>query len=543
MEQKLSNRQILRLYVFDLIGIATLLLPPYLAKLCGTGGVYAILLGAGFGFLYLAYLGWIRNRMKMDLLRFLHENVSTRARKIALTILLFHCIATAGFCAHIFANLMQYSLVESTSYGIVLLLILAGALYAVSGGIKRRARVYEVLFWVILLPYFAMMLASVRNVKWRYLTSFLEWEGDNLAKGTYFVFLMLTPLFFLLFLVQEEKRPNGCITKPIAKAMLIFAIVLLGSYVLLLGNFGAGSLSQLRFPVITLMSTIQFEGNFLKRMDAPMLAVWFFTLYALLNLHLHSGIAMLQGTENVSQREDNTKWWHLLLMATCVYLVAYLLSLEGNWMKGFLSYYAYVAVPLMIALPLFLMGCSSTELEERCFPMLVAVGFEDGKVSFGAGFSKENKTDMRAQNVFDIDFVKSKEKFQNRMNKNVDYNHLKMLVIEDDLLETPIAYSVMLANLAETESFPRNTYVCVVDDVEDLYELEKNISQDIGTYMEEYLKLHEEKKGRLLTLGDLIDEQQNQTAIVYLPYIDVEDNFVEWKGYVNTSGKIWQESK
>ena len=46
---KISSRQTMRLYVFDLMGIATLLLPPYLAKLCGANGVYAILLGTGAG--------------------------------------------------------------------------------------------------------------------------------------------------------------------------------------------------------------------------------------------------------------------------------------------------------------------------------------------------------------------------------------------------------------------------------------------------------------------------------------------------------------
>lgn len=206
---------------------------------------------------------------------------------------------------------------------------------------------------------------------------------------------------------------------------------------------------------------------------------------------------------------------------------------------------------LVVLLSLVLTGCSATELEERCFPMLVAVGFEDGKITYGAGFPKSNATgqsdtsgtEIKAVQVSEIDFARSKEKFESRLNKEVDYNHLKVLAIEDDLLDKSIAYSVMLQHLAETESFPRNTYVCVVDDMEELYELEKNISQDIGTYLEEYLKKHEENKDRLLTLGDLIDEQKNQTMILYLPYLEIEENYVEWNGYVNTSGKTWQESE
>ena len=60
---KISSRQTFRLYVFDLMGIATLLLPPYLARLCGAGGIYAIALGIGCGLGYLLYLGWVMKRM------------------------------------------------------------------------------------------------------------------------------------------------------------------------------------------------------------------------------------------------------------------------------------------------------------------------------------------------------------------------------------------------------------------------------------------------------------------------------------------------
>ena len=173
---------------------------------------------------------------------------------------------------------------------------------------------------------------------------------------------------------------------------------------------------------------------------------------------------------------------------------------------------------------LMLGGCRTTELEERCFPLLTAVEVENGKIRYRDAFSKEDSTGQ----------LGAKEK---------DYAHLKVLVLEKDLLEQPNQYTAMLDSLAESEIYPRNTYVCVVDDVEDLFEMEKTISQDLGTYLEEYLKKHEEKKDRLLTLGDLLDEKENQVMVLYFPYLEVEENLVEWKGYVNTSGKSWQESE
>jgi len=301
----------------------------------------------------LLYLGWIMKKMKQDMLSFLKEKISPWIRMLVLSFVMVQSIVTAGFCAYVFANLMQYSLVKETSYFAILLLIVVVGAYAVSGGIESRARVYEVVFWFILVPYIGMMLASVRNFEWTYVEPILRPDGMNLWKGTFLVFLLLTPLFYALFLIGEKEKNYGRnIVKTVMVSVVFSVILLLGSYVLLVGNFGVNSLASLRFPVITLMSTIQFEGNFLKRMDALMLAVWFFTLYALLNLHLHYGVRMF--TE-LSKPSDKLKWWQVALPAGIVFFVAYAMHFNMAYRNLFLAYYSYAVVPFMVAVPVLLL--------------------------------------------------------------------------------------------------------------------------------------------------------------------------------------------
>lgn len=205
---------------------------------------------------------------------------------------------------------------------------------------------------------------------------------------------------------------------------------------------------------------------------------------------------------------------------------------------------------IVVVLAFLLTGCSTTELEERCFPLVATVGYEDGKVTYCARFprttnSSQNdstSTQIEVSMASGTDFEACKSEYESRLNKEPDYNHLKVLVLEDDLVESKTGYEDMLGYLIETEEFPRNTYVCIVDDIEDLLEMEAKLSQDLGTYLEEYLENHEEKKDRLLTLGDLMDELANQEMVLYLPYLEAEENYIEWKGYMNNLGKSWQES-
>lgn len=349
---KISNRQILRLFVFDLMGIATLLVPPYLAKLCGADGVWAVLAGTFAGFVYLFYLRWIMKHLGMDITSYLNQRTIPVVRSVSLIFVLVHTILVAGFCAYVFTKLMQYSLIQESSYPLVLFVLLFLAAYAVSGGIESRARVYEVLFWFVLIPYVAMMLASVKNFEVEYIRGFFEVSRGDFLRGTYLVFLFFTPLFYSLFLIREKEKNQGRnVIKTISVSILIAGGVLLGSYVLLLGNFGRNALASMQYPVVTLMSTIQFKGNFLKRMDSLMLAVWFFTLYALLNLHLHYGTSMLKEIFSKGKKRN----WQVLVAAVLVFGVAYAMFLYTDWIRIFVHYYSYVAVPIMVAGPAILL--------------------------------------------------------------------------------------------------------------------------------------------------------------------------------------------
>lgn len=204
---------------------------------------------------------------------------------------------------------------------------------------------------------------------------------------------------------------------------------------------------------------------------------------------------------------------------------------------------------MLIGIVCVTVGCNHTELEERCFPLLAAAGMEGKRVTFEVSFpnlENDKDEDMSTEETSvsmaeKVSFSESKKEYESRLNKKADYNHLKVFVIELDLLKNEKSYNQMLDDLAKTQSFPRNTYVCVTDDITKLFETEEKLTEDLGTYLEAYIDKHEEAKTHILTLGDLLDEKENRTMILYLPYLEAEKNYINWAGYVNTQGEIWQE--
>ncbi len=346
---QISIRQVFRLFVFDFVGGSTLVLPARLAALTGVDGLLCIALGGGIASLYLFYIGKVIKGMDTDFLTFMQYSLPRWLTKSILFLLTFHCILVAGYGAYIFADVMKIGLVAGEHYSLILALILLVAAYAVYGGVESRARVYEVLFWILFVPLFLMLLLALRDVELSNLTPVFTSSLSSVGKGSLLVLFCLMPLFLVLFFpayVGKEKRK-----KMVASvfAALWFALgVMAILYVILVGKFGTASLASMEYPAITLMSSIELRGSFLKRFDAFMIGIWFFTLFALVNVFLFYGKLFLQ--KLFGCRARGTRGAGFVAVLLLVYAAAMLFRLEGS-KAFFTNYMRWFAMPFMVILP------------------------------------------------------------------------------------------------------------------------------------------------------------------------------------------------
>lgn len=187
-------------------------------------------------------------------------------------------------------------------------------------------------------------------------------------------------------------------------------------------------------------------------------------------------------------------------------------------------------------------GCNANELEDRCFPLLALVDYDarQEEASFSYTFPSPRREEDKGTATGDLDagfaygetFQKAWEYYEKKLDKEADYNHLKVVALGEDFVGNADEYNKMLDFLQEKETFPRNAYVCVIRETEELIEIEGSLSDDAGTYLESFLKNHEYgKTDKLVTLGSLMDEQENRRKELALPYITVEDGSVLWEAH------------
>lgn len=154
-------------------------------------------------------------------------------------------------------------------------------------------------------------------------------------------------------------------------------------------------------------------------------------------------------------------------------------------------------------------ACSSTELEEKSLPLFAAVEKQD-----------INNT------TIEIVYEPKTE------NKVLDYNHLKVMVLEEEFLQNEEQYVRLLEQLKAEETFPRNVYACVTDNAGKIIAAGDLITEDIGVYIEELLENKDTSNAKdLPTVGQLMDDLANRKKNLDLPYLTVDGDRVVWDGF------------
>ena len=538
--ESISPRQLYRLYVFNLLGVGTLVLPNNLAKL-GKYAFISIALGVFMAWLFMWIVSEVRERRKTIYDRSIDK---TKYAKILIydLIIAIYEMSQAVFLAWIFVKLIRDSLIPDESFTVVLLVIMAVCAYALSGGVECRARVYEVVFFFVLIPLAAMLLFALSDVRLDYLMIKdrvgVDFGIADIFAGAYYVFAASISVFNILFV---RARTASQIRGSVSKAIFTYAGILFLLYAVLLGNFGKYSLSEIEFPAVVLMSDVQIKGSFFKRADALMLSVWFFTLFSVLNMSLYYAVLrcenFAENTEKViftfnknrhscsnkqfgsdrqkshDKEKSTMRSWCIIFVIAVTVTLAYILESGDEIVKKYLGFLLCIAIPVIVVLTIGLMltGCSAVELEERCFPTLAAVDIVD-VVSHRDVSANENSgyiefyynMDKSYEPEYADDIKTAVDSFEERLSQKADTNHLKVILIGKTLRNDKAAYASFMEYCKISKKFPRNTYVCIADDINDIFD-------NMGDYYEQKINKENHEDGEpIITLGTLLDDYTNE---------------------------------
>ena len=216
-----------------------------------------------------------------------------------------------------------------------------------------------------------------------------------------------------------------------------------------------------------------------------------------------------------------------------------------------------IIVSMIYLAVLCLGGCGNTELEERNFPLAAAVTLTKENYQMAFGFEQlkdvaDEKSEKENTSVLLAEGKDCMELFLHADGENpgeMDYNHLKALILNRSLLEDEKRLGAFLGYLEEENLFSRNTLLFVTEDEPDqVMEMDTVLKEPVGTYLNERIASDERfKDSEAVTLGSLFRIWENENENLWIPYINcAEDKMILEKYYLMqgrmAAGKVDRET-
>lgn len=357
--EKISVRQLGSLLFTDWIGKLFLILPMICSALPGWNTIAAVALGGAWTLLYAALLLTMADHVQDGFTDYMRLRLGRGFAYAVNLLYLGYLIVNHAYLARLMAKICTVFLLPEVSETLIALLVLLAGLATAAGSGQKRGRMGEFLAVLVGAALIIMLAALFPSVTWGKL-SFREWNHPlTLLQKSTAVFAAFAGVGLLLYEAPYIRWTDARGKRLLRRMILGIVLLMLAAFVTALGVLGENGLSDLPWPLLTMMSAANLPGGFLQRWDAVFLA---FLMFSLL---MASGTASHYEERILREMLPKQKEKYLRLAASGAVLL--LLLGSGNYETMawiFSTWVLYGLVPLIMAVPFLLLALE--RVKKRC---------------------------------------------------------------------------------------------------------------------------------------------------------------------------------
>jgi spore germination protein len=283
LNDKASARQMQMLLILDIFGAGIVMLPRKAAHYAGRDAWIAVavmIAGAALAAFLLGTAGryYREGESFVDAARRLFSKPVGAALGLLISLkLMFNCVLELSK----FGGVVNERLLKQTPFWVVCAVMLAVSSYAASKGYEARARLAQVLFYIVLVPFIVVFILAMRDVKFENIIPPLTTSPGDILKGAAQTGSALTGLELILLCQPYAARRENLRSKLI-HAVLFIGCVMVFTTIVTYARFGE-TITRLEYPVLDMMDITDIPGAFIERQDALMMSFWIISNFAILN--------------------------------------------------------------------------------------------------------------------------------------------------------------------------------------------------------------------------------------------------------------------
>lgn len=576
---KISLIQLKRLLVFDLFSVSGLIIPRIATAASGRDGVLAIILATLYAMIYVWIILSFAKYTNGNFLEYSNQYAGKILTFLIGSLYIVKLFICCVFAARLFGEVINQTLLEDTDNRVIILLLLIVSAYAASKGFEVRARIAEVLYFIVIVPVFAFLLLGLKEVDISNLMPLFTRSTGDILYGGFEVFLTFSILELLIFVAPLIRVKKSDITKgskihhAVTKALVIVGVLNVLLFIVTVGILGEGETGQKLWSMVTVIQMIKMPGGFIQRQDAIILGIWMLSIFTIISAFFYFISLISKHIFKVSILN------YFLIPYIILIFAASIAPMETEQFFYYFEYYMkYIGMPQSILLPALvvligklrkpkvnkatvrnllvittlisaftLTGCSDmTEIEDRNFIQALGIDLKDDGLAVyyvlpdlqaltnqGAEDPEKLKLELKGFNLFQIE-----DEYHLRYNKRLDFSHLKTIILGKELVNDENQMEEFLTYIENKYELGRNTLVFISDtNANDILDLNGEVEGGIGNYLDRLYRINLSNTGKeVVSIGDLVFSMNNRNPVISVPLLRAKENTIEAVGFGLVAG-------
>lgn len=344
-EKQLVLRQTKRMIFMELFSMAAFIMPYITVSYGGTNGIYVLFFGLGMLLFLGSYFYIVSNLFPEGYEVWLKENKDVFFGRVTGAVYGGRFLIRGIFAAEYFIALTKEYLLPKGSNVLILLCFFGVILFGNCGGVLKRAKTLEFLYWWMVFPFLLILFLGIWQISWDKIVPQGNFRIGVGLSGGLELLCMFLPCEFLLFSLPHTKGKGKA--GGLFGVFVLISIFMTGIYLITMGTLGEPLSFKSLWSGFQSLSFIPLPGGFLQRFELFLLLFWMLGMFALMGAYSFYGAKMC----SILLPESKEFKMELFFLLLVVLIAANGSKLQDSY-EVYRIYMRYVDVWLAIFLPL-----------------------------------------------------------------------------------------------------------------------------------------------------------------------------------------------
>ena len=275
----ISPYQIAMIIIMTVISIGVFSIASDAAEAAGPDGWLAVVISGAINLLAVFLI--VRLNSKFPGKTFAEYSqiiIGTIPGKALTCIFAIYLLLIIAYVTRSFTEVVKMFLLFRTPTEVIMLSLILVCTYIVRDGVECVARINELIFPILFIPFFIIMMFGLPNMDFSNLRPMLQTPPRKMLAAISSLIFSFGGIEAALFYIGFMKDPKKAY-KPSIIAVLLITLSFTIATVFCIAAFGPKAVTRFIWPLVGYIRIISLPGLFIERLDGVILSLWILTVF------------------------------------------------------------------------------------------------------------------------------------------------------------------------------------------------------------------------------------------------------------------------